>query len=102
MIFSLDVDRERTNRTCIISDPKADATSGDDAVFGLKHVHGRETASTIGELRRAHRSMHWDTSVSRILYVELCPVCGEHDRQSVRECAQPDCQEHRICEPRFR
>lgn len=78
------------------------ATPSDESTLGLKHAHGKEVASTIGELRRAHRSMRWDTSVSRILYVELCDVCGEHDRQSVKECAKPDCTEHRICEPQFR
>jgi hypothetical protein len=74
----------------------------DDLGLGLRHVHRREAASTIGELRRAQRSMHWDTGSSRVIYVEVCAVCGEHDRQSIKECAQPDCQEHRICEVRFR
>jgi hypothetical protein len=46
--------------------------------------------------------MNWDTSVSRVLYVEYCDVCGEHDRQSVTECAEQVCLEHRICEERFR
>jgi hypothetical protein len=55
-------------------------------------------ASTIGELRRAQRSMRWDTSTSRVLGVEVCRVCGELDRQSVKECVKADCQEHRICE----
>ena len=77
-------------------------TPADGSVLGLRHAHRSEPATTVGDLRRAHRSLHWDTSVSRILYVELCDVCGEHDRQSVKECAQPDCKEHRICEPQFR
>jgi hypothetical protein len=75
---------------------------GEEITLGLKHKHGRDVISTIGELRHAQRFMHWDTSVSRILSVEMCRVCGEHDRQTVQECAQPDCAEHRICEARFR
>jgi predicted Zn-ribbon and HTH transcriptional regulator len=74
----------------------------EDTGLGLRHAHKGEAASTIGELRRAQRSMHWDTGTSRVIYVEVCQVCGEHDRQSIKECAQPECQEHRICETRFR
>ena len=84
-----------------MTDAKPATTSGGDTL-GVKHAHAREAASTIGDLRRAQRTMHWDTSISRVLYVEVCPVCGEHDRQSVKVCAQEDCKEHRICEPRFR
>jgi hypothetical protein len=74
----------------------------DGGTVGLSHAHGRETTSTIGDLRRAHRALHWDTGASRILSVEYCDVCGAYDRQTLKECAQADCREHRICEPRFR
>ena len=74
----------------------------DGADLGLRHKHGQEVASTVGDLRRAQRALHWDTNVSRIIYVEFCDTCGEHDRLSVRECTQAECGEHRICEPRFR
>jgi hypothetical protein len=77
-------------------------TSPPEEVRGLRHRHGRETASSIGDLRRAHRSLHWDTGTSRILSVEYCDVCGEYDRQTIQECARADCGEHRICEARFR
>ena len=79
-----------------------DATSADGGTIGLHHEHGNEPAVTIGDLRRAERSLHWNTDNSRILYVEVCNVCGQYDRQSVKECAQPDCKEHSICEDRYR
>ena len=82
-------------------DSKLDGSPPED-VRGLRHRHGSETASTIGELRRAQRSLHWDTSNSRILSVKFCDVCGEYDRQSIAECVRADCLEHRICETRFR
>jgi predicted Zn-ribbon and HTH transcriptional regulator len=85
-----------------MADASSEIAPGDGGSIGLRHEHGHEAAVTIGELRRAQRSLHWDTSLSRILYVEVCHVCGQHDRQSVKECAQPDCKEHRICEERFR
>ncbi len=81
---------------------KQDATPADESRIGLRHEHGKEAAVTIGDLRRAQRSLRWDTSVSRILYVEVCNVCGQHDRQSVKACAQADCTEHSICEDRYR
>jgi hypothetical protein len=74
----------------------------DEATLGLRHAHGRETTSTIGDLRRAHRALHWDTTISRILRVEYCGVCGEYYRQTIEECRQADCRDHRICEARFR
>jgi hypothetical protein len=86
-----------------MSEPGTEApAAGEEGTIGLRHKHGHEVVTTIGDLRHAHRFLHWDTSISRILSVEVCRVCGEHDRQTVQECAQADCSEHRICEIRFR
>jgi hypothetical protein len=73
-----------------------------DDELGLKHRHEHDSVTTIADLRRAQRALHWDTDASRILRIDVCDVCGEYDRMSVSECAQADCREHRICEARFR
>ena len=80
----------------------SEAAPADEARIGLKHTHGHEVLSTLAELQHAQRFMHWDTTVSRIISVEQCRICGEHDRETVKECTAEVCSEHRICLPRFR
>ena len=79
-----------------------ESTPVDEPRIGLQHTHGHEVLSTLAELQHAQRFMHWDTTVIRIVSVEQCRICGEHDRDTVQECAVDDCTEHRICLPRFR
>jgi hypothetical protein len=86
----------------IVQLDRGDALPPQAGELGLRHNHGQQTASTIADLRRAQRALHWDTGLSRILAVEFCDVCGVYDRTTIRECARRDCAEHRICEERYR
>ncbi len=75
--------------------------SRNDPEGGLRHRHEHEVVTSLRALQAAHHWLRWDTDKSRILSVEACGTCGERDRQTVRECVAPDCQEHRICQRPF-
>ena len=80
------------------SQPTHPSESPDDTDTGLKHRHEHERVTSLRGLQSAHHWLHWDATKSRILSVEACSICGERDRASVIECAQPDCTEHAICQ----
>ena len=70
----------------------------DDKRIGLMHDHRWHTVSTRAALQSAHDRMRWDVSVSRILAVDVCDVCSEHQRPPIQECTTPGCSEHSICQ----
>jgi hypothetical protein len=70
----------------------------DSQVLGVQHKHVWQAITARPGLQSAHDQMRWDVSKSRLLEVSTCTVCGAMDRESVRECAAPDCHDHSICE----
>jgi hypothetical protein len=82
-----------------MTNPPADQSDQPDgAATGLRHRHEHELVTSFRGLQAAHHWLHWDTAKSRIISVEACGICGERDRATVRECSEPDCTEHAICQ----
>ena len=69
-----------------------------EAVLGIRHQHRWQVLTARPALQSAHDTMRWDVGKSRIVSVNACSVCGELQRDSVRECSVDGCREHRICE----
>ncbi len=74
----------------------------DGGTIGIVHVHQWQAVTARPALQSAHDSMRWDVSKSRILSVDACTICGELQRESVRECVTADCRDHSICERPYR
>ncbi len=74
----------------------------EDAALGIRHTHDWQLMTARPRLQSAHDTMRWDVAQSRLLSVQVCSMCNEHQRESVSECSLPDCKEHPICERPYR
>ena len=69
-----------------------------DPALGVRHAHNWQVVTARAPLQSAHDTMRWDVARSRLLSVEVCTICYEHQRATVRECTAPNCHDHAICE----
>ena len=74
----------------------ANVTDNNEAL-GLKHRHAWQAFAALPRLQAAHDHLHWDVSKSRILSFNACVICDDVERDSMVECSDEVCAEHRIC-----
>jgi len=73
-----------------------------DSTLGIRHAHDWQVLTARPRLQSAHDTMRWDVARSRLLSVEVCTICFEHQRDTVSECTAPNCHDHPICERPYR
>ncbi len=76
----------------------ATMSESQDSALGIRHAHDWQVMTARPRLQSAHDTMRWDVAKSRLLSVEVCAICYEHQRDTVIECSAPNCREHAICQ----